>query len=95
MTWFAGRGKSGANYTYVVKRRNIQSWVNRNGYLSLPASEVKSRIRKRHQKVMFFDLVSHTKFVTDADNFRNGLEEEGQVAVPIENFDVIYKRAGE
>lgn len=86
--WYAGRGK-GRGDVYIVKRNNIQSWVNRTGCLSLPRADI-SRLGKRYTQVMFFDLITHTKFITDADNFRNAEQEDGSAVVKIENFDVIY-----
>lgn len=92
--WFAGRGKSGANGAYVVRRNNIQSWVNRSGSLSLPENEVRTRIKKSHETVLFYDLIHGTKYITHADNFRNGEEVQGKIVVDIEKFDIVYRQDG-
>lgn len=93
-TFYNGRGKNGAGNQYIVRRNNIQSWVNRMGFLSLPEFEVRERIKKQ-EKVMFFDLKTHDRFITDASNFKNGEVEDGKVCVDIEKFDVVYARGDE
>lgn len=88
--WFAGRGKAKGE-KYVVKRNHLQRWINKHGYLSLPIEDVK-RIKKSVSVVLFYDLVEGTKFICDADLFRNGVPDDmDEVMVDIENFDIQYR----
>jgi hypothetical protein len=86
--WYAGRGRNGAKDTYWVKRNGIQSWINRHGYLSIPAHEVK---RIRHRNVGFFDLGTFEKWVTSSKNFKNAEVTGVDVTVEIEKFDYFYR----
>ena len=95
MGFYNGRGKSGSNGCYVIRRHNIQNWVNRYGYLSMPEQEVKERLHQRHKRVLFYCLDTGTRFYTDVNNFKQGESDNRGVAVPIELFDVVYKQAGD
>lgn len=94
MNWYAGRGKSRGD-VYLVKRHNVRDWFARNGYLSLPAEEVQERIKKSHREVMFFDLTTHHRFITNADNFRNGEWVRGQIRVASELFNEYWESLAE
>ncbi len=91
--WFPGRGTQRGT-RYIIKKRNIQNWVNKTGGLSMP-SEERPRLRKSVKEVIFFDLVHKDKFTTDPQNFRDADEVDGLVFVPIERFNVVYHRGWE
>lgn len=88
MTWYSGRGKNGTQDRYVIRRYNIQGWINRTGSLSMPASEVK---RIKNKNVLFYDLQTGERWITPASNFKNAEPVDGQVAVDIEYFDFFYR----
>lgn len=92
--WFPGRGKAVGN-RYIIRKRNIQRFINQHGVVSIPSVE-KPRLRKKIDEIVFFDLANGDKFIFDPQHFRDAEDEDGMLFVPIEKArNIIYKRSWE